>query len=101
MKITKHGKTGETKKFVCGNCGCEFEAEKDEYWTDRNNYLCSVPPQYTTYTCCPECKKVVSSSRTTVEGYKITLTGDEINTSLNVKGCDIVDRYAKGLNNKP
>lgn len=31
MKIVKNGNNKKTKYFICNNCGCEFEADKDEY----------------------------------------------------------------------
>lgn len=60
MKIIKQGnKTNlkETKHFLCGFCGCEFEADKGEY---------IVGEQYNSeYYCfpCPTCGKTVYSRK--------------------------------------
>lgn len=56
MKIIKHGEPKkEIMKFVCENCGCEFEAEYGEYEVLYDHIAFS---DYSAmYRCgCPECK---------------------------------------------
>ena len=61
MKITKHGSTykkedNKKEKFECGNCGCKFDCDDDEFYTDYGggSYLvCS----------CPECHKICKKTR--------------------------------------
>lgn len=56
MKIIQHGRPKELrilKRFKCSDCGCIFEADKDEY---------KVGSKYneTYYFCpCPDCGKFV------------------------------------------
>ena len=55
MKIIKEGIIpSTTKKFICGNCGCVFEAEENEYEpiTNQMEYL----EIKASYKCkCPTC----------------------------------------------
>ena len=55
MKIIKEGnldKLKKIKRFECKECGCIFEAEKDEYkWDSQYNetyYYCKCPCCYQT-----------------------------------------------------
>lgn len=57
MNILKHGdpdRIKAKKQFICYNCGCEFEAEKGEYFTRvgwfETSYFCT----------CPDCNEVAS-----------------------------------------
>lgn len=60
MKILKEGNIdviNKVKRFECTNCGCIFEATKDEY---------KIGSQYNTtyYTCeCPFCHEIAGSVR--------------------------------------
>ena len=68
MEILKHGKKnkGENKEyaiFTC-QCGCEFEAQKDEYHED--SLLCtsiSYPITHYVYANCPECHKMCCGTK--------------------------------------
>lgn len=55
MNIIQHGKQPEEKRtikrFKCANCGCVFEADKDEYHCS-NQYN-----EFYSYCECPECKR--------------------------------------------
>ena len=45
MKILKEGNLElfkQTKRFSCSYCGCEFEADKDEYNVEYS-YFCECP----------------------------------------------------------
>ena len=70
MNIKRHGKTLKSKEelqFECKNCGCEFTAEEDEYYTDYNageetdpSYLVLKSTMIDYIVCsCPECHKIV------------------------------------------
>lgn len=88
MKITKHGKSKEAwglEEFKCGNCGCEFAVDTDEYYVDQGSYSDMYSANMTyiyqyaltdTYVCsCPECHKIVTKSKSrTIEIPTITLT---------------------------
>lgn len=88
MKITKHGKNKEAwglEEFKCGNCGCEFAVDTDEYYVDQGTYNYTYSPSITclyqnyltdTYVCsCPECHKIVTKGKSrTIEIPTITLT---------------------------
>lgn len=57
MNILKHGdpdRIKAKKQFICYNCGCEFEAEKGEYFT-RVGWF---EPSY--FCTCPDCNEVAS-----------------------------------------
>lgn len=68
MKIIKQGnleKLKQIKRFKCDNCGCVFEAEKDEY-----RYVCSSRNE-DYYSCiCPYCNKETSNEITIKNGNK-------------------------------
>jgi DNA-directed RNA polymerase subunit RPC12/RpoP len=57
IKITKKGNANKrdntTKKFVCGTCGCEFQAT-EEHWKDISQYY--GPIVYGVR--CPECNSL-------------------------------------------
>lgn len=58
MKIIVEGEIPKkTKRFKCGNCGCEFEADEGEYkTTDQMTYF----DDGTEWRCeCPCCRKTV------------------------------------------
>ena len=58
MNIIKVGRTlSATKLFTCYRCGCEFEAEEDEYWVENEK---TDKRTQNIYTCCPCCRKVVT-----------------------------------------
>jgi hypothetical protein len=90
MKIIKHGQKEETKLFTC-KCGCEFEVQKGEYWTG-DSWSLTYPPAETYYTCCPECRQVVTLTKQ-FPNPKITLTGADCN--LYSKGSVNNGRHAK------
>lgn len=58
MKIIQHGTPKVTTKiFECSDCGCVFEAEKDEY-----TYGVQYNEEY--YYCkCPECGKQANETK--------------------------------------
>lgn len=88
MKITKHGESKEKwglEEFKCGNCGCEFTVDTDEYYVDQGSYGYTHLTSSTylcqnyltdTYVCsCPECHKIVTKSKSkSIEIPNITLT---------------------------
>lgn len=69
MRIIKEGKESNEIKFVCGNCGCEFTCEEDEYWTDTNTCRTSYPPSYSVYSSCPKCHKVCHTFKRDETGH--------------------------------
>jgi len=84
MRIIKEGnKKNYNVKFVCNNCGCEFECNTSEYWTD-NSVKLTYPPQYTRMANCPCCHKICKA--TTSENDRITVLGDDIINTLYNQG---------------
>ena len=56
MKILKPGlnlEPGKPKVFSCLECGCEFEADPEEYTTAYQYHTVSF------YSACPNCKNMV------------------------------------------
>lgn len=93
MKIKKHGtnisKEYGKEKFVCEYCGCEFVANRDEYYSmtkqsDSCAYLTSTCISYNTTTIdificsCPECHRILEKERT---------RDDTDNTEITVNQC--------------
>ena len=58
MRIIKEGNQDNVAKFDCTKCGCKFECEQDEFWTETTFVLTSYPEQYYVYANCPVCHKV-------------------------------------------
>ncbi len=57
MKIIKHG-THKAVLFNCKACGCEFEAENDEYEADISTCAIDGYKRHLRYYCkCPECRE--------------------------------------------
>lgn len=63
MKILKHGKPqGITRTFSCQSCGCEFEAEKEEY--NKVLHGSALGMQIVSYNCkCPECEEIARENK--------------------------------------
>lgn len=61
MKIIKHGNKLVLRRFLCRKCGCEFEADYDEYfkiWEEM------IP----IFECdCPECRAVAREKEDVTE----------------------------------
>lgn len=89
MNIKKHGniKKNEctTKDFRCNNCGCEFQANSNEYYEFRDNggYSIGTISTYVykvnmiKYICsCPECHHIVMieevDNNPTISGTSVT-----------------------------
>ena len=86
MRIFKEGtvKYKNPVKFSCEKCGCEFECEDDEYWTDNTITLTSYPAQYYVYSNCPTCHKVCrTTKRAEAKQYEVTLTNCDMNPVTN------------------
>lgn len=49
IKVIKHGKTYKTMRFICGSCGCEFEADNKSFTA----YIAANEFCYSSK--CPEC----------------------------------------------
>ena len=62
MRIIKEGNQDNVAKFDCAKCGCKFECEQDEFWTETTFVLTSYPAQYYVYANCPVCHKVCRST---------------------------------------
>lgn len=87
MNIIKHGAVAsmaDVKTFKCGQCGCEFTADYDEYYLNKGScFTSSSSLSYTystkvtdVYACsCPECHKIVTKEEErTIETPCITAT---------------------------
>lgn len=105
MKITKHGKIYSKKEdkkeqFVCGNCGCEFDAKEDEYYVDLGggdysssvtnitltaNTFHTVIKDYLVCSC-PECHKIVKKTRERNFEPGWTYLENVAGTSSNLRG---------------
>lgn len=95
MKISKHGKkykTNGSEEFKCDNCGCEFTAEKDEYYIHAGDWptvttSCVIGYSITDYLVCscPECHKIVKKTRTRPNTIYTPLTITSSGTNLNTK----------------
>ena len=61
MKIIKEGiRPAITKRFICSNCGCIWEAEKDEY--NVTSYLSMMHDELKVYYMnCPCCGAFVDA----------------------------------------
>lgn len=89
MNITKHGENSKDKtmpeEFKCGQCGCEFTADYDEYYVEKEScWTASASTTYVykatvtdNYICsCPECHKIVVKEKSRlIENPTITLNG--------------------------
>ena len=94
MKITKSktDKEKEVVKFVCGNCGCEFETnDPSEYYEEVSISLTTYPEKHNVYASCPECHKICKSSVgfNKIVDYKTLIkgTGLNINPIRNENSC--------------
>lgn len=100
MKITKHGdkykKEPNLEEFKCKNCGCEFSAKDDEYYTDTSpfitdqgislNYTISCSHEDWLVCSCPECHKIVKKSKYRNRSYTPwTVTCTNTNTTNTLK----------------
>ena len=87
MNISKHGvitkEEAKTEKFKCEQCGCEFDADYDEYYVNKGSQsLFSSVTTYTysanvtdVYVCsCPECHKIVTKTKTRAIEVPVTIT---------------------------
>lgn len=88
MRIIKEGNNeNKLPKFTCKHCGCEFECNSSEYWTDTSVCLTSCPPQYTVYASCPCCYKICSTYKTSkVSSQTITVCGEKIDINDGITG---------------
>lgn len=61
MRIIKHGTPpSKKKKFVCHNCGCEFEADYGEYYPVSGIYRGEGSFYNVVGECgCPDCGETV------------------------------------------
>lgn len=107
MNIIKHGEQSsekmQTEEFKCGQCGCEFTADYDEYYIERGyNYMTSAALTYTynaiitdSYVCsCPECHKIVVKTKQRTDSI----------TTFTMSGTDTADGisdYCKNCSNLP
>ena len=104
MDILKHGESAKEnlnqEVFKCEQCGCEFAADYDEYYhyTEKDvacDGVSNLVYTYKTvvneiYICsCPECRKIVTKTKTRwIESPTITLN-DKVDTDIPVacKNC--------------
>lgn len=80
MKIIKHKNENKSDivEFTCP-CGCVWQAEKEEYYTEKDYINPSVPISYRVWANCPECYKMISGSkRSYAEIPNITLGSNEV-----------------------
>ena len=86
MKILKKGKEKPTdihvETFICPECGCEFEASEDEFWTESNWTTASLGSSTYSYTnfeqlhCnCPQCHAKCYKSGKLISNPTVTLNG--------------------------
>lgn len=76
MRIIKEGKIErKLPVFACKHCGCEFECNNGEYWTDNSLTSLSYPPQDTVVANCPNCHKICTATFRTLTPKNITVTG--------------------------
>jgi len=103
MNIIKHGEQASdnlmTEEFECGQCGCKFTADYDEYYVEKGSsfttsssltymYLTTIED---TYVCsCPECHKIVVKTKQRINANPtITLSGTDSKENVpdNCKNC--------------
>ena len=103
MNIIKHGEEAKenlmTEEFECGQCGCKFTADYDEYYVEKgSSFTTSGSTYYTynatvtdTYVCsCPECHKIVVKTKQRLyHAPNITLSGTDMSQYVpdNCKSC--------------
>ena len=103
MNIIKHGEQASdnlmTEEFECGQCGCKFTADYDEYYVEKGtSFTTSSSLNYVyfhtvtdKYACsCPECHKIVlKTKQRTISNPTITLSGTDTKENIpdNCKNC--------------
>ena len=103
MNIIQHGNESpeelNTEEFECGQCGCRFTADYDEYYVEKGScFTTSSSLTYTyvatitdTYVCsCPECHRIVVKTKQRVNEHPtITLSGTDSTQSVpdNCRHC--------------
>ena len=80
MKIIRHKNENKSDivEFTCP-CGCVWQAEKEEYFTEENYIQLSMPAIHWVWANCPECYKMTSAQKPfDAEIPKVTLASDEV-----------------------
>lgn len=80
MKIINHGTKKEEKKnvirFTCINCGCVFDVNDDEYYSDyRLNVVSNL---INVYANCPDCHKMCNKQHNIVSETETIYKGTDI-----------------------
>lgn len=105
MNIKKHGnlskEEAKTEEFKCEQCGCEFDADYDEYYVEKGSclttassltYVYNATVSDTYITVCPECHKVVTKTKQrTVSNITTTYSGTastKINETFTSDACE-------------
>ena len=80
MKILKKKNIPEGHEFKCEKCGCEFVAEKDEYWEDSGNTWSVYSTGKTLYCNCPECYKICKDTiQSEYNGIRFACAANDVN----------------------
>ena len=115
MNIIKHGEQASdnlmTEEFECGQCGCKFTADYDEYYVENgSSFTTSSSLTYTylttiidKYVCsCPECHKIVVKTKQRLnENPTITLTKTDSITLSGTDSKENIPNYCKNCSNHP
>ena len=71
MKVLEHGNFYKKNKIVDCICGCKFEYELCDIYTDTYLAYTSYPEQYRRYVRCPECGATIHLGTTQSHGITI------------------------------
>ena len=63
MEILEHGIYYEENKIINCSCGCKFEYETSDIYSDNSLAYTTCPPQIQTYVLCPECNSRINLSK--------------------------------------
>lgn len=55
MKVIEHGSFYRENRIIDCVCGCKFEYEQSDIYTDATLSYTTCPTQYRKYVECPEC----------------------------------------------
>ena len=86
MRIINSGKkkNEDITTFECANCGCVFEADKDEYHIEQNNLSdCCITVNtlnFKIFANCPECHKMCQAKK--------EIKSSSLSTSYYVTSCN-------------
>lgn len=69
MKILEHGNFYTENKIITCSCGCKFEYETSDIYSDNSIAYPTCPPQIQTYVLCPECNSRINLNKTYINEY--------------------------------